>query len=101
MQPLFNDLALYSNLPIWLIAIVLTWSLIWKGLALWKSARRNSSIWFIALLIINTMGVLEILYIFLFSEMKINNPNMKESKMKSMAKNSKRKVSKRSTRKRR
>lgn len=44
------------------------WTLPWKGLALWKSARRGDNIWFMALLVINTLGILEILYIFVFSE---------------------------------
>ncbi len=49
--------------------VVLIWSLIWKGLALWKSARKSHKIWFIVLLIVNTIGILEILYIFVFSKM--------------------------------
>jgi hypothetical protein len=57
-----------SNIPLWLIAIALIWSLIWKGFALWKAARKNSPAWFIALLVINTLGILEILYLFLFSK---------------------------------
>lgn len=46
------------------------WSLIWKGLALWHAARRGEKGWFVALLIINTMGILEIIY--LFGVAKIN-----------------------------
>ena len=49
-----------------LLAIAL-WSIPWKGFALWKSARRGESIWFIILLLINTAGILEILYLFFFS----------------------------------
>jgi hypothetical protein len=43
---------------------MILWSLFWKGLALWHSARRNESWWFLALLIINTGGILEIVYLF-------------------------------------
>jgi len=57
-------------LPI--LIIILIWSLIWKGIALWKAARKNSIMWFVILLIVNTLGILEILYIFLLSEMKIS-----------------------------
>ncbi len=46
------------------------WSLVWKGLALWKAARSGDRNWFIALLIINTAGILEILYIYVFSKNK-------------------------------
>lgn len=51
------------------IIIIAIWSLIWKAFALWKAARKNHLIWFILLLIINTIGILEILYIFIFSEL--------------------------------
>jgi len=44
--------------------ILVIWSLIWKGLALWKAARRGDTPWYIALLIVNTMGILEIVYYF-------------------------------------
>jgi len=47
--------------------LFLGWSLLWKGLALWKSARRGKNWWFIVLLVINTLGLLEILYLFVFS----------------------------------
>ncbi len=48
--------------------VLAVWTLIWKGTALWKSARNNQNIWFIAMLILNTVGVLEIIYIFFFSK---------------------------------
>lgn len=52
-----------------LIVLISIWSLIWKGLALWKSSRKNSMVWFIVLLLVNTIGILEILYIFWFSKL--------------------------------
>ncbi len=55
-----------------LIAIITVWSLIWKGLALWKAAKKNQPNWFIILLVINTVGILEILYIYVFSEIKFD-----------------------------
>ena len=55
-----------ESLPLWanilLIALII-WTIPWKGLALWKSAKNNQKIWFIVLLITNTLGILEILYI--------------------------------------
>lgn len=41
----------------------LIWGLIWKGLALWHAAKRNEKWWFILLLIVNTVGILEICYL--------------------------------------
>jgi len=57
----------FEQNKIWLIALVI-WSIPWKGFALWKSARRGEKYWFMVLLIINTVGILDILYIFFFSE---------------------------------
>lgn len=46
---------------------LLAWVLAWKGLALWRAARLGHRGWFVALLVINTLGILEILYIYIFS----------------------------------
>jgi methionyl-tRNA synthetase len=54
----------------WLLIIALIWSMIWKGLALWKSARRKEEWWFIVLLVVNTLGILDILYLYVFSREK-------------------------------
>ncbi len=51
-----------------LLVLVLLWSLVWKGLALWKAARKEDKWWFVFLLIINTMGIAEILYLYVFSK---------------------------------
>lgn len=53
-----------------LLFLFIIWSLIWKGLALWHAARRGEKGWFIALLIINTAGILEIIYLLVVA--KIN-----------------------------
>lgn len=42
------------------------WSLFWKGLALWRAAQNKQKGWFIALLVINTAGILEIVYLLFF-----------------------------------
>ncbi len=47
----------------WVMYPLLVWSIFWKGLSLWRSARMNHKGWFIALLIINTLGIFEIIYI--------------------------------------
>lgn len=47
----------------WGIIPMVVWSSLWKGLALWHAAKRNEKWWFIALLVINTAGILEICYL--------------------------------------
>jgi len=48
------------------LAPLLFWSLIWKGIALWKAARNHHLYWYLALLILNTAGILEIIYLAFF-----------------------------------
>ena len=49
---------------VWLAAGLALWSLPWKGVALWRAAKRDEKGWFIALLILNTAAILEIIYLF-------------------------------------
>jgi hypothetical protein len=67
----FQAIASQLGMPIWLLAIIFVWVAVWKLIALWKSARKGHVVWFILLAIINTMGVLEILYIFVFSKLGV------------------------------
>ncbi|MGC9031368.1 MAG: DUF5652 family protein [Minisyncoccia bacterium] len=55
----------------WIILLIVLWTLPWKGVALWKAAKNNHKGWFLALLVINTLGILEMLYIFVFGKKKI------------------------------
>jgi hypothetical protein len=53
-----------------LLLVLLLWSLAWKGFALWRASHNESKPWFIALLLINSAGILEILYLFVFGKKK-------------------------------
>ena len=59
---------MFLSQQLWFLIPLVIWSLIWKGWALWKAARAGSKPWFVVLLVINTVGILEILYIFVFSK---------------------------------
>jgi len=52
----------------WFFLLILLWELPWKGFALWKAAKNNQRNWFIALLILNTVGVLPIVYLKFFQK---------------------------------
>jgi len=56
------------------LALLVIWSVIWKGIALWKAARNGHKVWFIVLLVLNTVGILEILYIFVWGKKKSEAP---------------------------
>ncbi len=50
----------------WVILSV--WSIFWKGTALWHSSSQKQKTWFIAILVINLLGLLEIAYLFKFAK---------------------------------
>jgi len=77
-----TDLASQFGVPIWLFIIIFSWIIVWKLLALWKSARNNHIVWFIVLAILNTVGILEILYIYVFSKMGKKSQRTKLVKVK-------------------
>lgn len=51
-------------LPFLIVAAI--WTVVIKGFALWYAARGGQKGWFVALLIINTLGILEIVYLIWF-----------------------------------
>lgn len=71
--------------PVWplfgagLVVLVL-WSLTWKALALWRAAKRGEKIWFVVFLLVNTAGILEIIYLFLVTGAKLSDFDMSEEK---------------------
>jgi methionyl-tRNA synthetase len=54
----------------WMVIALVVWTLPWKGVALYKAAQNSQKGWFVALLILNTFALLEIVYIFGFSKKK-------------------------------
>jgi hypothetical protein len=53
-----------------IFVILAVWELIWKGIALWKCGRNNQLVWFILILILNTAGILPIIYLIFFQKKK-------------------------------
>ncbi len=47
----------------WILYPLIIWSVFWKGMALWRAARLRHLGWYIALLVINTAGIFEIIYL--------------------------------------
>lgn len=61
------DLSQLQN--IYLVFILLAaWELIWKGIGLWNAARNSQKNWFVAILVINTAGILPIVYLRFFQK---------------------------------
>lgn len=45
------------------LVILVVWEFLWKGLAMWKAARRGDKGWFVAILVINSAAILPIFYL--------------------------------------
>ncbi len=57
--------------------ILVLWGIIWKGLALWRASKQDQRNWFIAILVLNTLGILEIIYLFKFAKKKMELRELK------------------------
>lgn len=66
--------------PVWtpilwtFLVIGALWEVVWKGIALWRAARNGHQVWFIFLLIVNSVGILPIIYILFFSKKPATMP---------------------------
>lgn len=74
-----NTLGSSVGTPLWNpalgigIFVLLLWNFAWKGLALWRAAKRGEKIWFVVFLLVSTMGILEIVYIFFITGAKLSD----------------------------
>ena len=59
-----------STLGFTVVIVVALWSVVWKGFALYRAGSLRDKGWFIALFLINTAGILEILYLTIFQHRK-------------------------------
>ncbi|MCX8015780.1 MAG: DUF5652 family protein [Patescibacteria group bacterium] len=77
----FQIIAQQYAIPPVLLAVLLAWSIVWKLWALWRAARLGQKWWFIILFFINTVGILEIIYLFVVSKkmLKENNDEISSS----------------------
>ncbi len=57
-------------IPIWVLVVIMLWVLPWKGYAMWLAVKNNHRNWFIVLLVINTLAILDIIYIFFINKRK-------------------------------
>lgn len=71
-SPLYGPLG-DASLFVPLVLVAVLWTVVLKGFALWFSARASQKWWFIALLVVNTLGILEIIYLIWFRP-KPNEP---------------------------
>jgi len=61
-----NDVMQIIQNNTWLFYLIIAWSVIWKAIALWHAARNTQLVWYIVLVVVNTIGILEIIYLLFF-----------------------------------
>ncbi len=86
-DPLIEAFSNFSGIAPTTVLIIFTvvfiWDLVWKGLGMWMASKKNSPTWFIVMLVINSIGILPILYIYVFSEMgkkNLKNRNLRRKR---------------------
>lgn len=63
-----------------LVVILMLSDLILKGVALFKSAQRDQKVWFVALLLVNSLGILPIIYLITNGDIRLTTPAKKRKK---------------------
>ncbi len=72
----YEELATQIGMNLWLLYIILIWETIWTGLAMWKTAKKGHVLWFIVFLVVNLLGIPEIIYLAIMRSKK-NKPKAK------------------------
>jgi hypothetical protein len=62
MEQHFNPMMPWLIMTIIVLAV---WDSVWKFIALWKAGRNNHLVWFICIAVLNTLGILPIIYLLL------------------------------------
>lgn len=65
--------ATFSSLPEWFLPVMLVlvvWTFVWKGLGMWHAARKKNVTWFVILMLFNTVGILDMIYLFGIAKIK-------------------------------
>ena len=62
------------------LIVLAVWEIVWKAIALWKCGRNNQLVWFIFIAILNTIGILPIIYLLFFQKNKNNSSKVKRKR---------------------
>lgn len=64
------------------LVLLIIWISAWKGWALWKAARLSHKWWFIIILVANTAGILEIIYLYFVAKKYTVEEQVEEIELK-------------------
>jgi len=66
-------------IPTWVYPILI-WTIAWEAVAAWKAARKGHLIWFVVFFVVNTIGILPIVYLAWFQDVDYNKGKKKVRK---------------------
>ena len=61
-----------------LVLFGIVWSMMWTGFGTWRAARLGEKKWFIAMLVLNAVGILPMLYLWFKRKRKVVSYNPQE-----------------------
>ncbi len=76
LEIIAQELGVEPATAVIVLVVLAIWSTVWKGLALWRAAELRQKWWFVALLFVNTFGLLEIIYLFFITK-KVKSEELK------------------------
>lgn len=68
--------SIFGNNPV-LVFVILAWTILWKGIALWRAAKLEQRNWFIVILVVSSLGIIELVYLFGFAKKKLTIKEIK------------------------
>ena len=68
MNNFFTNLNTYFIAHPYLFPIIGIWDLTWRGFALWHASQNKQRNWFIVLMVVNSVGILPIIYLKFFQK---------------------------------
>jgi hypothetical protein len=78
--------------PLFVLLILV--DLVLRGMALYKSARKGQTVWFVALFVVNSMGILPLIYLLIQNAAEKRGVNVSVSKAVKVATKTKKKAKK-------
>ena len=60
-----------------IFVVISIWTLAIKGYALWNAAKLDQKYWFVGLMVVNTFGILELVYLLFFRTKELEETTVK------------------------
>lgn len=61
-----TEITIYTNL--WIAVPLVIWTLAWKGRGMWRAAQNRQPVWFIVMFLVQSLGIIPIVYLALLQK---------------------------------